>query len=275
MLYNILKKLSIRIKGGIALAGINKYGYYIKDNKLINRINNQILNNEDLIKIKKAFNKLDLKLIKRLGGKEETTTLLTQIYIMLNIFKMTNSDIGQVYNKSRVQIYRLLNKIDWNLDKEESQARAALKRDYESINIKARKTRLQEICGSKSEEYVRHMLYLHLKNTFSDSEIIVGINSINYIENLECDIPIHIIHKDKLFKFAVEFNGDYYHKNKHEFDNYKKEIFQKHKLNVIIQTQQKNQTSEKKLNKIVRKISKQIQNIIKEGKYATENSNDR
>jgi len=59
-----------------------------------------------------------------------------------------------------------------------------------------------------------------LKDTLKKYEIIVGYNEYGILLDKEVDIPIIIIdnEENKFHKFAIEYNGDYFHKYRQSGD---------------------------------------------------------
>lgn len=68
---------------------------------------------------------------------------------------------------------------------------------------------------SLQEDYARKKLNYALPQAFVDCEVIVGLNNISILnKGYEIDIPIIIIKNGRLYKFAIEYNGSYWHRDK-------------------------------------------------------------
>ncbi|MFI3213557.1 MAG: hypothetical protein R3Y24_09445 [Eubacteriales bacterium] len=109
---------------------------------------------------------------------------------------------------------------------EESQKRVAKlgRRNYKKVLEHGRKTMIQNsyetgMAGSKAENICRGLLGIQLPIILGeDYYSIIGINDKSIIAPFEIDIPVVVIEKrsEKIYKFAVEFNGTYWHKNDQE-----------------------------------------------------------
>lgn len=190
--------------------------YILKNKELIDKIQNIKLSK---IEEKIIAEKVDLLSKKQLQNYRNKNTdfdaynTFKNIYIMYCKFMMSANEISIVYGKTRKSISTLISNLGWTRTSEERQKLASKKRDYNKIKIKSRKTRVKNVCLSNSEEYIRQMLYIELKRFYENSEVIVGINSTSYLNSYELDIPIVVIHNGTLFKFALEINGAYYHRD--------------------------------------------------------------
>lgn len=117
---------------------------------------------------------------------------------------------------------RLSDKVRYyGLYKTSSQARKeAVKKgniDYKTINRKGRLTRAKNISKSNKQDMIRELLKYHLQfvlDQFKDIEIITGYNEYCVLNTLEIDIPIIIFNQNKVFKLAIEYDGDIWHKDR-------------------------------------------------------------
>jgi very-short-patch-repair endonuclease len=66
--------------------------------------------------------------------------------------------------------------------------------------------------GSSPENYVRHKLNIDIPLKLPGAEVIVGVNNQSILKDgYEVDIPIIILYKNNIYKYAVEVDGDYWH----------------------------------------------------------------
>jgi hypothetical protein len=191
------------------------------EEKEIETINNYKLKNEDV------------NIISILRGKykyKKYYPIVKELYILF-INGYSPKDLGKVFNKDARTFQLFFKENGLSRDRYEAQAIAKEKRDYKQILNKGRETRLKnntDINGSKPEIYTRQYLNCRLPLEFPSIEIIVGLNNKSILENgKEIDIPIIIINKDKTYKFAIEYNGDYWHENKNKDINKLEMINQK------------------------------------------------
>jgi len=143
------------------------------------------------------------------------------IYKMRYIFKYTTGEIANCFltrNERSVQAW--LKTLKWQLDMFEVQKRIVDRgrRDYKQIRNKSKETKLQRM-NSKPEEYTRQKLNVYLPQIMPDKEIVVGLNNVSILNGgSEIDIPILILSEGKIYKYAVEYNGGYWHNedNRHK-----------------------------------------------------------
>jgi hypothetical protein len=131
---------------------------------------------------------------------------------------MTRTNIAVFLNKSGLTTYNKLKLLDLNITLDEAQKN--INRDYQRImntgrNTTAKRIRKNGLAGSNSENLARMQFECKLCNYIDTNiyEYIVGVNSNNIIAPRQVDIPIWVTSKlsKKLYKFAVEYNGDAYH----------------------------------------------------------------
>lgn len=191
---------------------------------------NQIIFPDEVLKYK-----LDEKVKKEINEKLRVTSglanpspaeysieeIFNYIYIMLFKLKYTTGEIAECFtNRDLRTVQNWIKYMNWELDRFEAQRRIVDrgKRDYKQIRNKAKETKLKEgidLHESRPEEYTRKKLNNFLPQILKDSEIIVGLNNISILDkSMEIDIPILVIKNDKVYKFAVEYNGTYWHQNK-------------------------------------------------------------
>ncbi|MBK0072368.1 hypothetical protein [Bacillus sp. S56] len=102
------------------------------------------------------------------------------------------------------------------------------KLNYSKINSKSRITRLNSKFNSVSQEYIHGVVQETLtKRLIEDDkeniEIITSLNEWSILKDKEVDIPIVIINnrKNTFKKYSIEFQGEYFHRNKIEADTEK------------------------------------------------------
>jgi hypothetical protein len=108
----------------------------------------------------------------------------------------------------------------YNLIKSNSQARQeAMKRgtiNYDKILSKTRKT-MNKSKSSNKQDLLITLLKHHLELSFTEldnTEIILGYNEYCILGSMEVDIPIIIFKGDKVYKIALEYDGDIWHENR-------------------------------------------------------------
>lgn len=186
----------------------NEYEKFKYNKEESAKLNNVILSDED-------NNIIDNLKMKYKDKKYEP--IVQDLYILYKIYEYSPTDLGKVYGKDMrtFEMFFKENGLSRNLF--EAQQIAKKKRNYKEIQLKGRQTMLKNstnIKGSKQEQYTRELLNCILPIKFPNCEIIVGLNNKSILDNgKEIDIPIVIINKDKIFKFAIEYNGDFWHKD--------------------------------------------------------------
>ena len=137
--------------------------------------------------------------------------------------KLSTYDIGILLGVSSKSISEHL--VRYEIKKNLSQARKdAMGRgllNYEKILEKSRKTAAKSIGGSNLQDWVRELFKSTLSNTISKDgdnrnlELIIGSNEWGILKDKEVDIPIIIIDNENniFYKYSVELNGDYWHKD--------------------------------------------------------------
>lgn len=210
---------------------MDKTKFVLTDKEMIKFIESFELDRGDIKLIKNAFADTSYGTFKYYE-KTSYKLFLEEIYILIGYTDYTPQDIATAYNMGLRNVQMILKRNGWALDKNEAQRRATLKRDYKTICIKGRQTRNKATCGSNIEEYIRNELYCSLQlNNTKNADIIVGINSTQFIDDLEADIPIIIISNGNTYKFAVEVDGVFWH-NK-EKDNKKDAVFEANGYRVL------------------------------------------
>lgn len=105
-----------------------------------------------------------------------------------------------------------------------SQARKRLIKDgainYNDIFHKGRATAQKSQAKSNAEEWTRYIFKNKLyekviRHNLEILELITGVNELNILHGKEVDMAFIIINTklNKFFKFAIEFNGNYWHKD--------------------------------------------------------------
>lgn len=190
-------------------------GKYLKLPKFYDK-HKQLINEYDEKEIHKLNNELTNKQWSyyKVKGADDKYLAFKCLYICRFKLNYTTKQIASLFGQSQRTIQELLKKVNWNRTREQAQQLAAnVSRDYKEIHTKANKTRLKNRAigkGSEAEEYIR----THLKNELDalEWEVIVGCSTLSILGNgREVDIPIIVFLNNKMFKFAIEVNGKYWH----------------------------------------------------------------
>lgn len=165
-------------------------------------------------------------------GHESMYHFLKEIYYLYFVEKLTPKEFSILYHKSTRAINYLLNKLNINLSLKETQARVVQKgrRDYSKAFRTRRKTHIKTVLksgltGSNEENACRIMIADELIAIVGSEryEIVVGVSDRSIIAPNEIDIPIVVLDKfsDSIRKFAIEYNGDFWHKKRRAEDKEK------------------------------------------------------
>jgi hypothetical protein len=239
--------------------------------------------------VKEEFNRYyetvkDIKIgkyYKKLGFQNKIDYLQT-LYYFVKVKNLTSQEIANYFNCNLRSMQRYLKEINLNLDKQTANLLIAIKqkRNYKQSFKNARLTAIKWLIenglfGTIEENLARTYLNENLPKYLDTNkyEVVVGLNTNSIIAPKQIDIPIIIISKSKgiYHKFAIEFNGDNYHKdNKREND--KVNILSKNGwtyLSVLYNTR-----GSKLQNEVYGKIEDQldvccenIRNIVTGGRY--------
>jgi len=184
-----------------------------------------IFDSDDYLQLTKkshgALSKKELCYIEKYAYSEEE--LIRKFYYFIYVKDLTCQNIADMFNVSVRSIQNIENKLGLKLPTDIVQQKAALKRNYDAMLETKKATRINStlkdgLTGSGLENLYRTVLEKELSSHYGNQayEIIVGINTNSIIPPREIDIPIILINKSTgmLFKFALEFNGQYWHKDK-------------------------------------------------------------
>lgn len=135
------------------------------------------------------------------------------------------------------------------------------RKDYKKITSESRKTR-NKILGSFSQDVAREVVKYQIEQNLLKSkgnyylEFIVGYNEYGILLDKEVDIPIVVIDnlKNEYYKFAIEYNGEYFHKSKRNNDKVKNEKLKHNKWQIYYLEHTDNMDNSK--------IEKQVKDII-------------
>lgn len=228
----------------------DEYINFKYNEKELELFKNTILAEDDEIKISK---------IKEFCEGKKNYYIVKEIYMMWKN-NYTPEEIANVYGKNIRTFQVFFKETGLNRDRYEAQAIASTKRDYKEIMAKGRETMLKNntaIFGSKQEVYLRTLLNCKLPIELSNSEVIVGLNNKSILnDGKEIDIPIIIIENGQIYKFAVEYNGDFWYEE--DKDNYKSNLAYK-KGYKLFYIQPKNNATNKQIKE---QIEYDIDNII-------------
>lgn len=189
-----------------------------------------------------------LKKIYEIWGESKYKPIIEDVYKFW-ISGYSPKDIAGVYGKSDRLFQNFFKKAGLSRDRFEAQAIAKQKRNYKEIMLKGRQTMIENntnIEGSSPEKYVRTILNCNLPLAFPNYEIIVGLNNKSILDDgKEIDIPIIIINKDKILKIAVEYDGEFWHRDKER--NAKKENYANEKGYKIFYIECKKNATDKQI----------------------------
>jgi hypothetical protein len=123
------------------------------------------------------------------------------------------SEMVQYISKSKRTIQYYLKQLGWEYDIFEAQQMSAKKKDYSGMFKAMRKTWVKNNYASNAENMARELINIKL-NEEIQADIIVGIHNMDIISPYEIDIPVIIIYNGFTYKYAIEYNGDLWHKNR-------------------------------------------------------------
>jgi hypothetical protein len=177
--------------------------------------------------------------------------------------------IAELIGISNKNIQRRLNEL--GLHKTRSQVRQEqMKRgtiNYDKILSKGRKSRNNSKSSHKQDLLINLLKYKleSMFNELGNIEIIIGYNEYCILGSMEVDIPIIIFKDNKVYKIAIEYDGDVWHKDREDI-NIDKEIKLIENNWFFIQIEETNSESsslgkvEEKANLIIDQINKYINN---------------
>lgn len=132
---------------------------------------------------------------------------------------------------------------EYGFHKTKSQLRhEAMKRgtiNYDNILSKGRKTRSKSKSLSHSQDLLITLIKHNLELAFTELdniEIILGYNEYCILGSMEVDIPIIIFKGDKVYKIALEYDGDVWHEARERVNKLKETQLKEkkwHYINVI------------------------------------------
>jgi hypothetical protein len=227
-------------------------GDIVQDLKEIQLTNKEL---EEIYKVKKTVSYM-------------STEFITDLYKYRYKLKIAPSEICKLVGKSKRTIQYHLKAFGWQYDIFEAQKMAAKKRDYADIFRQNKAHQLNNAFSSKPEEYCRQKLSELLTQNVK-GEIIVGVNNRSILDGAEIDIPIVIIKNNKIYKYAIEFNSEFWHnKYSKDADNTKVDKINstKYKYFEIWQlantrTQREYGTIDEQVNKIVETITAEFKGV--------------
>ena len=171
--------------------------YCDEDKKMLD---NALLTNEE----KLILNNLKIRM------KDKTYSPIIEALYKFNKSNYSPSDLSEIFKVSTRQIQLIFKDLGINRDRYEAQQIAVGKRDYEGIRKAYKNTILEKLSDTKqfefsSDQYVRYQVYILLSELLPECEVIVGISSMDIVNN-EIDIPIIIINRNSLYKYIILFD---------------------------------------------------------------------
>lgn len=249
----IMEKLNLKNPTRVSLAysGLGwNWGYegnfeevtrqYEEDVQSLNKINNispeeieqKLKDDNDFLIYFDKFKNEKLRHIHQKMGFKTPDQYIKKMYYLVKHENLTSQQLARLFNIHGRLMQKHLVKINLNMDIQTANEKAVMngRRNFKKSSNNARKTTINNIIknglfGTQEENIARSSLETLLIDYFDSVqyEIIVGINSHYIIPPKEVDIPLILINKttQQIFKIAIEFNGDGYHKND---DGVKKEL---------------------------------------------------
>ncbi|NFF21801.1 hypothetical protein FDF76_12935 [Clostridium botulinum] len=188
---------------------------------------------EDAIKIINSYkltNKEKLELAECLKKLEKSKPYILNIFEdMYKLYKggLLCNKICEYYNRNERSIQYIFKHLKIEKTLKEVQAIAKGHRDYAEIRKTFKKTMLNRfiennLFGTKIENVIRVEASNILNSLLKDAEVIVGINTVNYVGEL--DIPIIVIKNNIYYKYAIEVDGAIFHNGKQSDINKSKKM---------------------------------------------------
>jgi len=174
----------------------------------------------------------NLQLLAKCYGHNDVLTFIKEIYYLRFIENFTTTEFRILYDKSGKAINSMLRNLNCNPSMQESQANVVKRgrRNYAKSFITRRENHINNVLttglmGSNEENICRLMINDKLIELIGSStyEIVVGVSNRTIIAPYEIDIPVIIINKKNhtIIKYAVDYNGDVWHRNRKNADKYK------------------------------------------------------
>jgi hypothetical protein len=204
-------------------------------------------------------------------NKEEYVKVL---FLLINEFRISTQKISVMFNESIATTHNRLRTLGLHQSYADgiTGKKARKSQNYtQSINrgkISRLNNQIKNLSmGSINEDFVRNQLSLRLFE-FIDSDrydIVVGVNNTGNLGSREIDIPVIVWDNSlqKIYRFAIEYNADYYHENKN--DEEKKEIAKKRGwiyIPIIEITSNNFSNDKSKLLKVSIDLCKKIQSLV-------------
>ena len=197
------------------------------DDIIKNSVKKDMSNEELENDIRKNYN---IKLNKNSYQEYGFTTkkqYINTLYYLSKCEELTRNQIALFFGTTGNAMYNKLRRLGLNLDLFEAQQNIIKnsRRNYQQImntgrNTIAKRLRKNEQAGSNSENLARMQFECNLYNYIDKNKYYytVCINSNNIIPPKQVDIPILVFDKssNKIYKFAVEYNGDAYHEKERD-----------------------------------------------------------
>lgn len=172
---------------------------YSKDDQAI--LDGTVLTSNEI----EYINNLKIKL------KDKSYSLVIEDFFKFSKNSYSTSDLSEIFKVSVRQIQNIFKELGLNRDRYEAQNIAAIKRNSEKLKSTFKRTIIDgltasKLSGSSLDQYIRYILDLFLTESLPNSEVIVGISSMN-VNDTASDIPIIIINSNYLYKYIIEINN--------------------------------------------------------------------
>jgi hypothetical protein len=196
------------------------------------------------------------------------------LYYFIFIKKYSVKQLIPIFNQSHGTIQAQLRNLELNLEHGEGIANKKERKsqNYEKSIRAGKKTRakyqLENMSmGSKNQDYVRVQLSNFIYDYFNSKryEAVIGMSNTGILDSLEIDIPIVIfdVKEDQIYRFAVEYNGSYFHSATR--DESKKELAERkgwHYLTVVEASNDRFSNDSRLLDSEVHKLCQKMKNIV-------------
>ena len=199
--------------------------------------------------------------------------LIKKMYFFVYAAELCTSEIALIFGKDRLTISKVLRSFGMNVSRKEARKRIEKsgRGNHRQSLIVSKKAMLNRaikngVTGNNSENICRASIETHLY-TFLDVnryEFIVGLSSYAIIPPKEIDIPIIIYEKETntYYRYAIELDGDIWHKKIKEYDIEKNNVIMKTDWKLIRIWFESKEKSKEKIEAGFRKIADDVCEII-------------
>lgn len=196
--------------------------------------NSEIFNQPEYLNIRKSIVLKQTSITRMVNNYKVTDIeeLIKIMYFFVHVEKLCTSEIATIFGKDRLTVAKVIKNFNMNISRQEARKRVEIngRGNHRQSAVAGRQTMLQRaikngVTSNNSENICRATietrLYMYLNVT--EYEFIVGLSSNAIIPPKEIDIPIMIYEKcsDKYYRYAIELDGNVWHKDKGNKDEEK------------------------------------------------------